>query len=451
MVNTNYTAKKRAVVIGGSVAGLATAEVLSRYFSEVVIVERDHFPDGGEFRKGVPQGRQPHILLKRGLLELEALFPGFTDDWQKAGAISNNFGFEVEWFAFGGWRPHYEPGLVCYASTRPLLELVIRRRVKANPAVVFTEAAEVIALVANKTNTCVTGVGIRTRDAHQTEEVLEADLVVDASGRETHTPEWLESLGYPCPKRVVVNAFPGYASRIYERPESFTGKTIYIQPHPPHVTRGALILPLENNQMHVVAIGMSKDYPPSDEQGYKAFLSGLSNKQVYDVIKNAEPVTPLAGYRGGENIWHRYDQQPSWPDNFVALGDASLAFNPVYGQGMTTAVLSAVCLNDCLTKQENIGDLKGFALRFQKELARVQSFPWQLATGEDMRWSPATDGIAPTPGLMDSMVSNFFKKVMVASTKDPVVTAGLYEVMNMVATPSVFFRPAMLSRVLRAS
>ncbi len=442
----------QVIVIGGSIAGLATAETLSRYFDRVMIIERDRYPETIDFRKGIPQNRQPHTLLKRGLMGLEEIFPGFNQNWIEAGAVSINSGHEIEWFVFNRWRPQYDPGLVIYGSSRPLLESVIRRRVAANPKICFLEAAEVIELECEKAGGAVTGVRIRSRDAKQIETVYPADLVVDASGRESHAQAWLQQLGYSCPERMIVNSNPGYASRIYERPANFTSQMVYIQPTPPSDTRGAIILPMEGDRLQVGMIGMSKDYPPTDETAFLHFAEGLAEKRIYDLIKNAKPLTPISGYRRAENIWQRYDQQERWPDNFVILGDAVLAFNPVYGQGMTVAVMSALKLGECVGAHlSHQDDLTGLAKKFQQELVSVQAFAWELATGEDRRWTPDTEGCLAKPGAMEAFRLGFLKKVMVASTKDPIVTEALYRVMNMVAAPTAFFRPDMMARVLRSA
>jgi len=445
-------AYKQAIVIGGSIAGLTAAEVLSRKFEHVTVIERDQYPEGTEFRKGIPQMRQPHMLLKRGLLGLESLFPGFTEDWADAGAVSANMGQDCDWFVFGQWRPRYDPPLVSYGSTRPVLENTIRMRVKTNSKISFLEAMDVVGLLATNNNGAISGVRVRSRDGRGTEDVIEAELVVDASGRESHTAEWLESLGYPCPERTVVNAFPGYSSRIYEWPEDMTSKLVYIQPDAPHLKRGAIILPLEGKRVHVALIGMAKDYPPTDEEGFINFLAGLPEKRAYDLLVKAKPLSPISGYRRADNVWHHYEKLPRWPENFAVVGDAAMAFNPVYGQGMTLAIMSALTLGESLEKHLASNDtLTGFVNIYRKAVAKVQSFAWQLAAGEDMRWSPATEGCSATPGLIEGFRLNFLKKVMVASTKDPAVTEALYRVMNMVASPSVFFRPAMMTRIMRAS
>src|SRR5919107_2801166 len=76
-----------ALVIGGSMAGLLAARVLTDHFDRVTVVERDRLPDGPEHRRGVPQGRQIHTLLARGLHGLELMFPGFARELEAAGAV----------------------------------------------------------------------------------------------------------------------------------------------------------------------------------------------------------------------------------------------------------------------------------------------------------------------------------------------------------------------------
>ena len=75
-----------ALVIGGGIAGLLSAQVLTKYFSKVTIVERDVFASEPEPRKGVPQSHHVHVLLKRGQQILEKIFPGIEADLIEAGA-----------------------------------------------------------------------------------------------------------------------------------------------------------------------------------------------------------------------------------------------------------------------------------------------------------------------------------------------------------------------------
>ncbi len=66
-----------ALVLGGSIAGLLAARVLSDFFDQVTILDRDVFPLTPEHRRGVPQSHHTHGLLAGGREVLEDSFPAF--------------------------------------------------------------------------------------------------------------------------------------------------------------------------------------------------------------------------------------------------------------------------------------------------------------------------------------------------------------------------------------
>jgi 2-polyprenyl-6-methoxyphenol hydroxylase-like FAD-dependent oxidoreductase len=74
-MNSSSDGTGHALVIGGSMAGLFAARVLSERFGRVTIVERDSFPEGPQFRKGVPQSRHLHAFMMRGRMISDRLFP----------------------------------------------------------------------------------------------------------------------------------------------------------------------------------------------------------------------------------------------------------------------------------------------------------------------------------------------------------------------------------------
>src|SRR5437016_297098 len=102
---------KKAIVIGGSMGGLTAARVLSSYFEQVTIIDRDQFPAIGEQRKGVPQGRHTHGLLASGARTLETFFPGFGEDLAKRGAIPGDIVRDSRWFFEGGCSARPTSGL----------------------------------------------------------------------------------------------------------------------------------------------------------------------------------------------------------------------------------------------------------------------------------------------------------------------------------------------------
>jgi len=443
---------KHAVVIGGSIAGITAARVLTDYCERVTIIERDIAPTVSEFRKGVPQARHPHVLLKGGEQVLEALFPGFRQELFDNGALPVNMGLEMEWFLQGQWREKYLSPMVNVACSRPLLESTIHARLKAHPKVTFVQESEAVGLLLDESKTRVAGIQTRSRRTHTISEI-EADIVVDASGRDSDTPKWLEALGFPVPAESSVTSKPGYATRIYAIPENFddTWKAIYIQPSAPNYKRGAVIVAMEGNRWHVTMCGMAGDYPPTTEESFLEFAKSLPDQRIYEAIKDARPLTPVWSFRRGENRLRHYEKLAKYLEGFLVFGDAVYALNPVYGQGMTVAALGAMTMEKCLREQQKIhadGSLDGLAKRFQKQFASVIAGPWQMATGEDRRWN-VDENVTP-PDFPTRMMQNYIGKLLRVALTDKTVSEAFFQVQQMTASPTLFFRPNVFWKVISA-
>ncbi|MDX1687665.1 MAG: FAD-dependent monooxygenase [Candidatus Promineifilaceae bacterium] len=407
-VSPNYTLApdatfNHAVVIGGGIAGFTAARVLSDHFAHVTVVERDHLPDAPVRRHGVPQARHAHNLLPEGQKILEALFPGLVDELLARGAVAMREG-EQALFIAGREQEWPRRGLdVWIAASRPLLETAIYRRVDVHPRIHVLQGYEATGLSVSEDGRRVSGVLLRSRDsAHPTRTELAAELVVDASGRRSKATHWLAGLGYAPPSETTVDAFAGYASRIYRRPDGFEGtwKALYVRPHRRTGTRGGIIIPLEGNRWHVTLIGMARDYPPTDEEAFLAFARSLPTAELYEAIKEAEPLTKPFGYRSTGNRLRHYEALPDYLEGFLMTGDAVYTMNPVYAQGMTLAAIAAQTLQQVLEAQRMRTDLTGLAERFQKELWQAVAGQWRQATMEDRRW-PGTvvlDGERPDGG-----------------------------------------------------
>jgi 2-polyprenyl-6-methoxyphenol hydroxylase-like FAD-dependent oxidoreductase len=445
---SNTRSARHAVVIGGSVGGMTAARILTNHFDRVTIIERDAERIAASFRAGAPHARRPHLLMLRGQRILDRLFPGLVDDLRARGAVAMNVGRELNWFVFGSWRPSYDSQMVVTGCSRPLLELAIAQRLAANPKVHFIYHSQVTGLLTDTTGKQVTGVCWQDRDTGRSED-LWADLVVDASGRESRTPDWFKALGYAAPSETIVNGLPGYATRIFSRLPNFPAgrKVLYVQPTPPDNKRGAVITAMEDGRWHVTLIGMGGDYPAQDEAGFMEFARSLPTPVIAEALRGGEPLTDIYGYRKAENRLRHYDRLPAYLENFLVFGDAVYAFNPVYGQGMTVAAIGAEMLDTCLHEQK--GDWTGLAEKFQKRLAKdVVALPWQMATGEDRRWAAGEK--AQPFSLVEKLMQGYMNKVQRATLTSAAVTEAFYKVAQMGESPALLFRPDILWQVLTA-
>jgi 2-polyprenyl-6-methoxyphenol hydroxylase-like FAD-dependent oxidoreductase len=131
------------------------------------------------------------------------------------------------------------------------------------------------------------------------------------------------------------------------------------------------------------------------------------------------------------------------PENFLLLGDSVCAFNPVYGQGMTTAALGVKLLDKCLRQRD--GNLSGLSRRFQKRLAKINEAPWLLATGEDFRYAETVGG---SPSLMTKFMHRYMDHVVHLAPESIIVRKVLLQAFNMLVPPTALFQPRVLFRVL---
>jgi 2-polyprenyl-6-methoxyphenol hydroxylase-like FAD-dependent oxidoreductase len=443
------TSEKHAVVLGGSLAGLLAARVLADHFEHVTLIERDVYTDNCETRRGIPQANHVHGLLVRGRQIIEELFPGVQDEMIAAGAPVVDMANEIAWFTRAGWGVRFPSEFEVLAFTRPLLDLHVRRRLSQNPRIEILDNTDVLRLIPSASENEVAGVLICPRSSETDRRVakeLRADLVVDATGRASRAPRWLSELGYKAPEETIIDAHLGYASRLYRIPETFSGdwKCAYVQSAPPERKRGAILFSVEGNRWLVTLTGGGGDHPPSDEAGFLEFARSLPVSTIYDAMCAAEPITPIKTHRATQNRVRRYDRAEV-PHNFLLLGDAVCAFNPVYGQGMTAAALGAVTLHKNLIEQRRYGNLVGLSRRFQKQLAKVNEAPWMLATGEDYRYRE-TEGGAPTARI--TFMHRYMDQVIHLSTHSVSVRRVLMRAFNILVPPTALFHPRVLFRVL---
>ncbi|HWD03517.1 MAG TPA: hypothetical protein VG674_13790 [Amycolatopsis sp.] len=350
----------RAVVIGGSIAGLLSAAALSTAFDTVTIVERDELPEGPEHRRGVPQGRQVHALLAVGQAAMEDLLPGLGDDFQAAGGVIVDSPADLAVYTGQGWsgRVRSDARVVC--MRRPALEGAIRRRVLGLPNVEVVHGTAA-GLIGTDDSSTVTGVALRGSAVPS----ISADLIVDASGRSSRAGSWLENLGYDKPDEVELRSFIGYATVPVRLPEDALPegvKGVLAHPHPgnPH---GAAVVPCDNGLFLLAGLGMVHADPPSEREAFLEHLDKAPSPLVGEIARKAEFLGPVETYRmpgSRRRLWEEIERRP---DGLVMIGDAVMSFNPLYGQGMSVAAVEARLLRDAV--RETGGAKPGLARRIQ--------------------------------------------------------------------------------------
>ena len=437
---------KQAVVIGGSIAGLMTARVLSDHFAQVTILERDAVSlTHPEARKGQPQARHLHGLLASGREVMTHYFPDLPQALVDNGAVVGDFGETMHWYMLGGYRKNFTMAVPSTTMSRPLLEHLIRVRVLALPNVTLRDNCGVRRLLTTADKKRITGVEIHQRGMAESTEQLFADLVIDCTGRGSRSPMWLADLGYEKPAVSEVKVNVGYATRVFRRtPADPRGKKWFlITPDAPRETRFGGVFPVEGERWICSLGGWLGDHAPLDNDSFLAFARSLPASDIYDIIADAEPLSDVVPHKFPASLRRHYEKLRCFPDGYLVLGDAISSFNPTYGQGMTSASLQAAELDKLLAKRKK---LDGLAHLFFKRAARVIDIPWQLAVGEDFRF-PETTGPKP-PGT--DLINRYVTKVHQATLHDEVVGMAFLRVMNLMAPPQSLFHPRILWRVLRA-
>lgn len=429
------TKNNHAIVLGGSIGGLLAARVLANHFTQVTLIERDALTQGAENRKGAPQGRHLHALLARGYQALVTLFPDFKADLLAAGAVICDIANDVRWYQGGSYSVNFKSGIDAVFISRPALEALIRERVLALPNITLRAACAVAALTTTADQQQVTGVTIHDRQTGQ-DETLPADLVVDATGRGSQIPKWLEALGYGTPAESVVNVGVSYATRLYRRTVSDEqAKALLSVPVAPLETRGGGVFPIEGSRWIVTLSGYQGSDAPTDEQGFMDYAQSLPAPELYELLKSVEPLSEITAYKYPASRRRHYEQLTRFPAGLIAVGDAVCSFNPIYGQGMTVCALEALTMDEWLRKARQQNEQPD-SRQFLQLIAKVIDVPWTLAA--------SADTVKAQPNLVD----RYFDRLKKASQHDPVVNLAFIKVVQLLAPPASLFYPPIVARVL---
>jgi flavin-dependent dehydrogenase len=441
---------QHAVVIGGSLAGLMSAAVLAEYFDRVTVFERDQIEDRPVLHKSVPQGNHIHALLLSGQHVMSLLYPGFIEELKKLGAVRFRPGIDIAFYGpngkgYNGTRSVTEPrdlGLEGHIMSRGLLEYHVRRRT----VVLANVKLETDAAIEGLVHACGRVRGVRRRRAAGTEPV-EADLVIDAGGRSSHASRWLVEMGVPVPGETTIGVDFAYTSTKYRKPDRNleSEPLLLVGGPPPAYTRAAGLFEIEDRTWHVSLAGRFGDYPPTDEAGFLAFAKALPSPRLYELIKDAERITDITHHRFPTSVWRHYERLQAFPAGLLILGDAICSFNPVYGQGMSSAALQAQALQKVLREHAaQARGLDGLAPAFFPKAAQAISAPWTLAANFDFAY-PQTRGERP-PGLAEG--AGYFAALDSLQAEDIDVQRLVTEVFQLSKPISALREEPLLSRIL---
>ena len=427
----------KAVVLGASIAGLLAARVLRDGFDEVTIIERDQLPDEPVARRGIPQGRHPHALLEAGRATLEDLFPGFGEDIISAGGVVVDFSTDVNFYGEGGFLAHGPTPVETYSASRPLFEQIVREHVAALDGVRIRTGCQFTEYLLDEPASTVEGVLIRV-DGEQ--EAVTADLVVDATGRTSRTPTWLEDHGYPSPAVDEVHIGLAYSTALIERPAN-DRRTFLVPPSPPR-TRGGMAAPIEGNRWVVNMQGVHGDDPPTDYEDFVEFAASLPIPELKRLLDDHQRVSAdIDHYPFPTNRRYRYEDVDRFPDGLVVIGDAIASFNPVYAQGMSVAALEALVLHQTLATD----DSEGIALRFFDNVEEVIDIAWMLAVGSDFGF-PQTTGPKPRG---TNLIGRYLSRLTRKAHTDSTLSSAFIRVLTMERPPTSLLYPSVMWRVFK--
>ena len=434
-------ARSHAVVIGAGMAGLTAAQAISRHFGKVTIIERDVLPAEAAPRSGTPQCQHAHMLLAGGLQALQTLFPGFENDLAEAGAVKVRAGKDLRFE-----RPGFDPfpvrdlGFDIFSMSRPLLEAVTRGRVLQTPNIGICMRSRVTKLVASRDATRVEAIRYESDDGPAV--TVEADLVVEASGRCGLTLQLLEDLSLPKPDETEIGIDQAYASTIVERPldrdVDWLGNIML--PSAPASSRGGFLFPIEKQRWLLSIGGNHGDWPPGDRAGFMDFVRSLRTPTIHDSVRDARPLTDIIRYQLPCSIRRHFERLESFPAGLLVTGDALCRFNPIFGQGMSVAAQEAVILDRLLAEDVPMERLaRDFFAAIQDTIAT----PWGVAVTDFVY--PATRGVRPADLAQRLQYGVALTRL---AADDPEVHRLTVEVSQLLKPQAALREPALAARVM---
>jgi 2-polyprenyl-6-methoxyphenol hydroxylase-like FAD-dependent oxidoreductase len=428
---------KHAIVIGASIGGMSAARVLADVAERVTVYERDALPTQPANRGAVPQGRHVHMLMARGAQEFEKLFPGLLAGMVADGVpILENRPDCIHFGAAGhvlGTAHRLQDEFTAYVPSRPHLEWQIRRRALALDNVELV-AAGVAEPCYDSAAQRVTGVALDSG------EQIAADLVVDATGRGTRLPAWLEKWGYARPGEDTVDVGISYASQRVQVPDGLIAEKVVVAGASRQQPLGMGMLFYEDGIWNVTTFGVGKAQPPHDFSQICALADQVTPAHVASALRKGTPLDDMAFHKYPTSRWRRYDKLDRFPGGIFPFGDAVVSFNPTFGQGMTMTAIQAGNLRAVL--DTGASDI---ARSLAKATAKTTYPVWMMTAIGDLVLHNAS---GPAPRWYKP-VGNLFDQFLGAAETDPVLAEWFLRRFSLLDSLYMVPSPQLVGRTMR--
>ncbi|WNC67101.1 FAD-binding oxidoreductase [Thalassotalea nanhaiensis] len=432
---------QRAVVIGGSIAGMVAARVLSETFQQVIVLERDKHHHIDEVRHSTPQAHHAHHLLQRGQRELDALFPNFLTDLQNAGTQAYDSSRDYRIFQHGHWKHVFESNIPIMAAPRRIFETVLRRQLNNYNNISYQYSSEVEDVLMSADNSTVQGIALKSG------EHIKADLVIDASGKNTKLPKLMTNHGFDAPEETDQNVNIYYTTCLFElTPEQVPdwGMLLLYGRRPTNKAIGYAALYGQDKRNLLITIGAYDCHEVI--RSHDEFLvraKGLVRDDIYKFIKELKPTIEPKTFKYPKMFRRHYEKLKRVPNGFIAIGDALGSADPISGAGMTKAILEAQGLKKILSKKPK--RVESIAKQYYKNSAKLFDYIWFVISEQNLRY-PWVNGKRP---FYTPLLTWYVNQVLDLASKDADAFRGYLHVAHLNKHVLTLLKPGMILKVIK--
>ncbi|MDH3681090.1 MAG: FAD-dependent oxidoreductase [Acidimicrobiia bacterium] len=369
------------VVIGAGIGGSAAALLLARDGHSVTVLERDGGPLARSVdeawsswnRRAVSQFRLAHILLPRGGSILSDELPDVAARLELAGGLHLD---PIDGFLrqSGTPRRHREPDddrFTMLTGRRSTIEWVLAVTLEIGPSISVRRGVAVDSLIAGSRAAPGTPhvAGVRLDSG----EEIAADLVVDATGRNSPTVRWLSALGAIAPHEVVEDSGFAYYCRFFASADG-TVPELRAPILTPFGSMSVLTIPSDNGTWAIMLYASSTDKLLRRFRQPEVFESVVRQCPLHAHWLDGEPISEMASMVGVSDRKRTFlvDDQPV-VTGMLSIGDAAACSNPSLGRGMSFALMHTVLLRDMVRK--HLDDPVELAREFGRQ-TELEIGPW---------------------------------------------------------------------------